>query len=134
VVLSAESFGANFNAYMQKCAGHPSMWLARAMNLRDFFQNAVLKKVEPRLPATMRARGNVAAYWWQSQGGLAAWVINHEYSERETVRLELHVPGDQARVEVYFGKTVCEARMADRLVMDVDVAPASMAVVIVKTA
>ena len=131
-ILSAESFGANFNSYMQKCAGHPSMWLARAMNLRDFFRSAVLDELEPRLPGMMQATGNVAAYWWQSEDGLAAWVINHEYSECQTVQLDIKHPGQGAVAEVYFGRLAGQSKRAGRLMVEVEVAPASMTAVIVK--
>jgi hypothetical protein len=108
------------------------MWLARAMNLRDFFQSLVLRKVETRLPATVLATGNVATYWWQSEEGLAAWVINHEYSEFQNVRLNFKFPADGVQAEVYFGRLINEEKTSDHLSIEVEVAPASMASVILK--
>ncbi len=131
-ILSAESFGATFNSYMQKCAGHPSVWLGRAMAMRNFFQKAILPKVATRMLATAETRGNVATFWWQGQGGYGAWLINHEYSQPQQVVLRLPKENGNCSAEVLFAPKVTERDCGDAFEVEVAVAPSSMAVVVVK--
>jgi hypothetical protein len=131
-ILSAESFGATFNSYMQKCAGHPSMWLARAMTLRNFLQEVILRKVGGKMPATVATTGNVATFWWKGDAGQAAWLVNHEYSDRQRVRLNFAARGEQVSTEVLYADKIRESRHGSSLAIEVEVEPSSMAVVIVK--
>jgi hypothetical protein len=131
-IFSAEAFGATFNSYMQKCAGHASIWLARAMALRNFLQQVVLRTVGQRLPATVETRGNVATFWWKGDAGRAAWLVNHEYSDRQTVLLRLAPPGEEVYTQVLFAEKVRESRQGDTISIEVEVEPSSIAVVIAK--
>jgi hypothetical protein len=131
-IFSAESFGATFNSYMQKCAGHPSIWLGRAMAMRNFFQKAILPKVATHMRATAETGGNVATFWWRGEGGYGAWVINHEYSQAQNVVLRLPKEDGKFSTEVLFAPKVRELDCGDRLEIEVSVEPSSMAVVIVK--
>lgn len=131
-VLSAESFGASFNSYMQKCAGHPSMWLARAMTMRNFLQRVILRKVGHIMPATVETKGNVATFWWKGEQGYGAWLINHEYSDPQNARLSFAIQNGEISAEVLFGQKVSEFKQGNNVVIEVAVAPSSMAVVIVK--
>jgi hypothetical protein len=133
-ILSAESFGANFNSYMQKCAGHPSMWLARAMTMRNFLQRVILRRVGHRMPATLETKGNVATYWWRGEKGYAAWLINHEYSDPQEVTLRLAMHDREYSTQVLFAKEVREFRQGSNLVIQIVLDPISMAVLVVKPA
>ena len=133
-IMSAESFGATFNSYLQKCAGHPSIWLARAMTLRNFLQEVVYRKVGGKMPATVATTGNVATFWWKGDAAQAAWLVNHEYSERQHVLLNFADRGEQVSTEVLYADKMRESRKGRSLAIEVEVEPSSMAVVIVKHA
>jgi hypothetical protein len=131
-ILSTESFGATFNSYMQKCAGHPSMWLGRALTMRNFVQQVIWRRVGGRMPALVEARGNVATFWWKGENGRVAWLINHEYSDAQTVRLSFADHKGSVSTQVLFSPEVKEYRDRGNRVVEVVVDPASMAAVIVK--
>lgn len=132
VIFSAESYGATFNSYMQKCAGHPSMWLGRAMMMRNFLQRVILRKVGHRMPATTEAEGNVATFWWKGEQGYAAWLINHEYSDPQKVLLHFPIHNGGSSTQVLFAEEVREVRQGSNTAIEIVVNPMSMAVVIVK--
>jgi hypothetical protein len=131
-ILSAESFGATFNSYMQKCAGHPSMWLTRALTMRNYLQRVILRNVRHRMSASVETKGNVATFWWRGEKGYAAWLVNHEYSEQQNVRLSFANHNGDISTEVLFGQKVTELKQGNNVVIEVMVDPSSMAVVIVK--
>jgi hypothetical protein len=131
-ILSAESFGATFNSYLQKCAGHPSIWLTRAMTMRNFLQQVILRRVRHRMPASVETKGNVATFWWKGEEAYAAWLVNHEYSDQQNVRLSFANHNGDITTEVLFGQKVTEFEQDNNVLIEVVVDPSSMAVVIVK--
>jgi hypothetical protein len=132
IILSSESFGASFNSYMQKCAGHPSIWMSRAMQLRDFLRGVVSAHCHDSLPANVETEGNVATFWWRAKAGLAAWIINHEYSDPQIVRLSFPNPPGRYSIEVFQGKRLRESRGNEKITIELKVAPCAMAAVVLK--
>ena len=131
-ILSAESIGTAFNSYMIKCAGHPSIWMSRAMKLRDFWRSLLVGGCGSALRVMAEAEGNVATYWWTVGGGYAALVINHEYSETRSCRLRFMAVPQNCSVEVHGAKDICQPPGDQALVMEISIEPASAAVVVVK--
>ena len=131
-ILSAESIGTAFNSYMIKCAGHPSIWMSRAMKLRDFLREIVVGRCGAALPVTAEAEGNVATYWWTVDGGYVALVVNHEYSETRSCRLSFMAVPQNCSVEVHGAKDIRQLSADQATAMEISIGPASAVVVAVK--
>ena len=84
------------------------------------------------MPASVETEGNVATFWWREEKGYAAWLVNHEYSEQQTVRLTFADHNGDISTEVLFGHKVTELKQGNTILIEVIVDPSSMAVVIVK--
>jgi len=131
-ILSAESIGAAFNSYMVKCAGHPSIWMSRAMELRDFLRANILRTCGSALQCTAETDGNVATYWWKNDDGYVALAVNHEYSEARTCTFELPEGGRDQSIRVYGAKEVCQSCRERGVSATVSIEPASAAVIVSK--
>lgn len=128
-ILCSESLGANFNSYLQKCAGHPSIWLTRAMLMRDFLRGVILNHVQPAMPATVETKGNVAAYFKKGEQGYAVYLVNHEYTEPQQVKVTLSPKFNDHSVDVLFDEGFGSSWRADGQVIEVKIQPTSVAVV-----